>query len=59
MRLKNVSPLLGQKSKSKKYCVGVEVKGMADINATLKGLKDTGVVVPSICLIHQSVLCKN
>ena len=42
MRLKNVSPLLGQKSKSKKYCVGVEVKGMADINATLKGLKDRG-----------------
>ena len=29
---------------------------MADINATLKGLKDTGVVVRSIRLIHQSVL---
>ena len=34
---------------------GVEVRGMAEISATLKDLKDVGVVVPFICLFNPLV----
>lgn len=32
---------------------------MAEISALLKYIKDGEVVVPVMCLIHQSGLCRN